>query len=248
MPKLKMLGCRIHSHSCAEDTEVIVPKQFLPLSREKMPRSSGNHRLSQGYERNQLEWYAGFWHADISQWGQRSPKPSNFDDPKWRCVTGRRECAEGQRSIRIQAAMDRFSKAMGQASLPVVTARGGLFAFSRLMAATFPGAQTSILDQGTLSIDGKALHRITIEEPAFSAELLQALTKSVPLTSILILQLTCSSRALHLYKSIRQIAARYIQAVTYGDYRKVDNVLLPFAYSQTLNGQRQWALRLTMFS
>lgn len=36
----------------------------------------------------------------------------------------------------------------------------------------------------------------------------------------------------------------YVRVVTYGDYREVDQTLIPHQYSQTLNGQKQWTLQL----
>jgi hypothetical protein len=73
--------------------------------------------------------------------------------------------AEGLRSIRIHGRIGNILESNGvKHSLPTATALVGLFAFPKLMMATSPGAQTSVLDQGTVVIDGKSLLRVTIQE------------------------------------------------------------------------------------
>jgi hypothetical protein len=153
---------------------------------------------------------------------------------------------EGQRSIRIRGKIGTVLESNGvKHSLPLATATGGIFAFPRLLMSTFPSAQTSVFDRGTVVVDGKSLQLITVQEPASLAETPLATDQpSVvdlyfdPSTHLLVK----SMAAVQLDTSDRQ---RYLQAVTYGDYRPVDGIQLPFSYSQTLNGQRQWSLQLT---
>jgi hypothetical protein len=37
----------------------------------------------------------------------------------------------------------------------------------------------------------------------------------------------------------------FLREITYDDYREVGNVMIPFRYTQTLNGQNQWTLQLS---
>jgi len=230
----------------AEDTEVIVPKAVLPLSRKDA--AALQEIIDFLKATNGTNWSGMQASGTLTSpsGDSEAQSPATLTIQNGDAFRLDVNAPEGQRSIRIQGSYGQILESDGvKHSLPVVTARGGLFAFSRLMAATFPGAQTSILDQGTLSIDGKALHRITIEEPAFSG--------GTPASAdqVSAVDLYFDSATHLLIKSVASVQidsadrARYVQAVTYGDYRKVDNVLLPFAYHKTLNGQRQWALQLT---
>jgi hypothetical protein len=157
------------------------------------------------------------------------------------------EASDGQRSIRIKGSTGQILDSKGiNHYLPLATARGGFVAFPKLMIAAFPEEQISVLDQGMVSIDGKPLRRLTIEEPLFEgttpATYNQVSTTDFyfdPTTHLLIK----SVGSVQLDSADRE---RYLQAITYSDYQLVDNVLLlPFAYVQTLNGQRQWAFQAT---
>lgn len=154
--------------------------------------------------------------------------------------------AEGQRSIRIRGLVGQILESDGKKhSLPPVTARMGLFAFPLLMDSSFPTNQTAVLDRGSISVNGAILHRITVERPLFAKkEASQGGQTAVvdlyfdPSTHLLVK----SVASVQLDSTDRE---RYVQAVTYSDYRKVGTILLPFSYSQTLNGQPQWSLQLT---
>jgi hypothetical protein len=39
--------------------------------------------------------------------------------------------------------------------------------------------------------------------------------------------------------------SRYVEVVTYSDYRSVGTSMIPFKIHQSLNGQPQWTLQLT---
>ena len=73
---------------------------------------------------------------------------------------------QGTRTIRLLGAFGAIQEADGtkQFLLPS-TAAQGLAAFPQLRAATFPTSQTSIYDKGTVTIDGKTLHRLAVERP-----------------------------------------------------------------------------------
>ncbi len=152
----------------------------------------------------------------------------------------------GERSIRIYGPYGEILESNGvRHPLPATTAMSGLFAFPRLLAATFPDAAMTVLERGMVSIDGQSLHRVTIEIPDLSSE------SSSPAGDISVIDLYFDPATSLLVKSAvsvqldSQDRAIYLQVVTYSDYQKVEGILLPFTYSQTLNGQRQWTLQLT---
>lgn len=153
---------------------------------------------------------------------------------------------EGERSIRIHGNIGQIQESDGQSHrLPLATAANGLLAFPKLLDSSFPTAQTSLLDRGLVSIEGKALRRITIETP------LDVTGGSLSPAQISLVDLYFDPASGLLIKSVSSAQLdsadreRYVLAVTYGDYRKVDSLLLPLTLSQTLNGQRQWSLQLT---
>jgi hypothetical protein len=153
--------------------------------------------------------------------------------------------AEGERSIRINGVMGSILESNGvKHTLPPANALGGLFAFPKLIMGTFPDTQTSVVDQGTAVVEGKSLHRITVQEPVSS----EATPLATDQPSVVDLYFDPATHLL--VKSVASVQldtadrARYMQAITYSDYRDVNGILLPFAYSQTLNGQRQWSLQL----
>ncbi|WP_213807732.1 hypothetical protein [Granulicella sp. dw_53] len=152
----------------------------------------------------------------------------------------------GQRSTRIHGTSGIIQESNGtKHTLPPATALDGLFAFPQLMMITFPDAQTSVLDRGTVAINGRSLHRISVQH-TFSTE-----ATSVTVTQPTIVDLYFDPTTHLLLKSAAWIQvdtadrAKYLQVVTYGDYQTVNGIVLPFSYSQTLNGQRQWSLQLT---
>ena len=155
------------------------------------------------------------------------------------------ETPKGQRSIRIDKNLGETADVDGKRLLmPPATAKAGLLAFPKLLASTFPAENTSFVDRGQVQIDGKPLHRITVEETAFAGEAVPD-SRDVDVTDLyfdpashLLLK---SVSAIQLDSADRQ---RYLVVVTYGDYQKVGESLVPNLYWQSLNGQKQWTLRL----
>ncbi|HLH37143.1 MAG TPA: hypothetical protein VKX41_20895 [Alloacidobacterium sp.] len=155
------------------------------------------------------------------------------------------ETPTGQRSTRISGSYGKTLEVDGKSfPIPPATAKAGLFAFPRLLVSNFPNSNTSFIDRGQISVDGKLLHRITVEESAFPAEVVldqQGINVTDlyfdPTTHLLLK----SAAAVQLDTADRQ---RYLIVVTYGDYQKVQDSLVPLVYSQTLNGQPQWTLHL----
>jgi hypothetical protein len=156
------------------------------------------------------------------------------------------QTAKGVRSIRLSGAMGETQHETGtRTSVPPSTAAIGLFAFSQLFTRNFSVNDLSVVDRGIIQIEGNALHRITLEVPyerknadgsGHDRDLATDLYFD-PASHLLI-------KSANLIRLGNSGAANLLRVVTYTDYREVNAMLIPFRYTQTLNGQRQWVLQL----
>jgi hypothetical protein len=130
--------------------------------------------------------------------------------------------------------------------IPRATAKTGLFYFPRLLTSSFPTPTTRLIDQGQVQVAGQLLHRITVCEPLTNTQQ----TDTDP-TRLSLVDLYFDTTSHLLIKSAASIQldsadrARYVQVITYGDYRAVQSGLIPFQIHQSLNGQAQWTLQLS---
>jgi hypothetical protein len=230
----------------AEDGDVVVPKPIFPLGQKNtsaLEVVASFLKAVNGAAWNGMQ-ATGTLTYPSGQTPQQSPATLTIQSgDSYRLDI---EASDGQRSIRIKGTTGQILDSKGvNHYLPLATARGGFLAFPKLMIAAFPAEQTSVLDQGMVSIGGKPLRRITLEEPVFAG--------TTPTTSdqVSTTDLYFDPTTHLLVKSVGSVQLdsadreHYLQAITYSDYRTVDSMLLPFAYSQTLNGQSQWALQVT---
>jgi hypothetical protein len=151
----------------------------------------------------------------------------------------------GQRSTRISGPSGASLGDDGKTFyMPPVTARGGLVAFPLLLVSTFPDPTATIVDRGQVQLDGRSLHRITIEEEVFPAQ--SALSPDD--LNVTDLYFDPSSHLLIKSASFVQIdssnRARYLIVVTYGNYQAFNGSLVPLDLAETMNGQIQWILQL----
>lgn len=154
--------------------------------------------------------------------------------------------SQGVRSIRISDAIGVVQQDNGtQQTLPAATAKNGLVAFPPLLSSTLPDSKTTLLDHGLIQIEGKSLHRITLERVVLPGD------PTPEKNNISVLDLYFDPDSHLLIKSAERVQldssdrARYLRVTTYADYRQVDGMLIPYQYIQTLNGQKQWTLNLT---
>lgn len=153
---------------------------------------------------------------------------------------------KGIRSIRISDTSGQIEDGKGKKSfIPNTTAKAGILAFPRLLENSFPGPKVTLVDQGTVQIEGRPLHRITLAESIFPGVVKQQTTN----VSLIDLYFDPSSHLLIKSAGYSQLdykdRQRYLIVVTYGDYQNVQGNLIPLSYSQSLNGQPQWTLQLT---
>ncbi|MGB6304587.1 MAG: hypothetical protein WBF45_12635, partial [Acidobacteriaceae bacterium] len=134
----------------------------------------------------------------------------------------------GERSTRISGSDGKTLEVDGKSFfMPPATAKAGLLAFPKLLLTTFPPSNTSFIDRGLIQIGGQSMHRITLEEPIFSGQT-NAVRQNItvidlyfdPSTHLLLK----SASAVQLDSVDRE---RYLIVVSYGNYQKVQESLVP---------------------
>ncbi|WP_348269687.1 hypothetical protein P8936_15230 [Edaphobacter paludis] len=156
------------------------------------------------------------------------------------------ETSSGPLSVRISLNHGAIQEPDGrQFPVPPDTAATGIFQFAQLRLSNFPGEAESLLDRGPIVVDGVSLHRMTVEFPSVSRDPATGAHKGIatdlyfdPVSHLLVKSAN----------SIRLDGGHdndFLRVITYGDYRKVGDSMIPFSYTQTLNGQKQWTLQLT---
>jgi hypothetical protein len=153
---------------------------------------------------------------------------------------------KGEMSIRIHGGLGKIKSGDGtMSSMPFDTAMSGLFPFARPRLKNFPGARGSLLDHGLTTIGGTELHRITFEVPTIGRN---PVTKSRQTVAT---DLYFNPTSHLLVKSSTSITiadgrnVKFLFVVTYGDYRKVGTSMVPFRYTEAMNGEQYWTLQLS---
>jgi hypothetical protein len=153
------------------------------------------------------------------------------------------QAAQGPISIRIFNKVGKIQEANGSIHfLPPDTAASGIFQFQLPRLAKFPVPSASLTDRGLVSVNGAQLHRLTFEAPSGATGTHGAHTVVTDLyfdpTTHLMAK---SANSIHL----NGIGNSFLRVISYSDYRPVGGVMIPFLYTQTLDGQKQWTLQLT---
>jgi len=154
------------------------------------------------------------------------------------------QTAQGGTSIRISRRYGKIQSADGQMLLlPPNTAESGLFQFELPRLTGFPNPSASLIDHGLNLVGGMQLRRLTYEflvgnPSAKNKETVVTDLYFDPSTKLLIK----SSNAIRLNGANN---TSFLRVITYDDYRLVSGAMIPFRYTQTLDGQKQWTLQLT---
>lgn len=149
----------------------------------------------------------------------------------------------GMESFRIDGQLGKVRGADGKLSLiPSDPASLAIFPFEIPRATAILTSQISLHDRGVVSVGGTELHRITYEVPGGSAAL-------TPQTTAVDLYFDPSTHVLVKTASLVRLARSrpvfFLSVVTYSDYRKVDGILIPFRYTETLEGELSRTLQLS---
>jgi hypothetical protein len=153
---------------------------------------------------------------------------------------------KGEMSLRIHGPVGKIQGTGGPAeTIPPETAAAGIFPFGLVRTLHFPGRETSLIDHGLTTVAGVQLHRITVETPSVGRD---PVTKSRR-TIAIDLYFDPASHLLAKSVSSSSIAdgrnAKFLRVVTYSDYRKVGAAMVPFRYSESMDGQQYWVLQLS---
>ena len=97
--------------------------------------------------------------------------------------------------------------------------------------------RSSVLDHGVTVIDGMNLHRVTIEQQLSPKKNIATDLYFDPKTHLLIK----TANAIRPDGSQSEL----LRVITYGDFRPVDGVMIPFLCTQVLDGQKQWTIQLS---
>lgn len=155
------------------------------------------------------------------------------------------QTANGTQSIRINGRMGKMQSADGRVdSLSPATASTGLVQFPVLRTVDFRSQSISLTDQGSTSVDGLTLHRLRMESGAVAAKVGAPTPRTTvtdfyfdPKTNLLIK----SANSIRLAGS----GSDQIRVTTYEDYRQVNGSMIPFRFTQSLDGQVLWTLQLS---
>ena len=156
------------------------------------------------------------------------------------------QTSKGEESIRIDGRIGKIQGSDGRIFLiPSDTASLELFPFEMVRTANFPGPEASLLDRGIVSVGGVQLHRITYEFPSIASDSVAKLQQvnAIDLYFDPISHLLIKSASLILLADSRPI--RFLSVVTYGDYRKVGTSMIPFRYTESLEGQQSRTLHIS---
>lgn len=149
-------------------------------------------------------------------------------------------------SIRIHGPVGKIRDGDGAAvTMPPETALAGLYPFGRFRRASVRSTSTSISDRGVSTVGGVQLHRISVEYASLGKSSSVGARETIvtdlyfdPTTHLLV-QSASTEKA----SSGRQ--ASFLIVVSYGDYRTVGTSLIPFRYTETIEGQLYSTLQLS---
>jgi len=152
----------------------------------------------------------------------------------------------GEMSLRIHGQLGKVQGGGGPArTIPSETAAVGIFPFGLVRTTHFPGPGTSLIDHGLTAVGGVQLHRITVETPSIGRDPVTKARRMIaidlyfdPASHLLVKSASSSLVALgH--------SSRFLRVVTYSDYRKVGAAMVPFRYTESMDGQQYWVLQLS---
>jgi hypothetical protein len=154
--------------------------------------------------------------------------------------------ANGTSSLRMDGDTQIFQDVDGtRKSMDARDAVAGLFAFPPLMETNFPSAKMTLIDLGIQTVDGSNLHGISFERlwPNNRVD-----GNGNPLTMATNLYFDPQSHLL--IKSANAVlgsdsnSEQLLQVTSYGDYRAVNGMQVPYLYRATVDGQILWTLQL----
>jgi len=128
---------------------------------------------------------------------------------------------------------------------PFESAHSGIAAFTLPRDSGLLDGKASLIDRGLVKIDGISMRFITLHT-ALHAKNAAASAPGIVTTDLyfdpakhLLMKSATSVRLPH------EGNTDYLRVISFDDYREIDGMLLPYRFTQTLNGQLQWTLQLS---
>jgi hypothetical protein len=156
---------------------------------------------------------------------------------------------KGQTSTRIERLLGKIQSEAGSiATLTAQTAAGGIFPFELARSAGKLGPTSSLRDQGLTTVGGLQLHRITLERATVGKNP----TTNLRNTEAIDLYFDPSTHLLVKSSVLVPLAANrsasVLSVVSYSDYRLVGTTLVPFCFTETIQGEQSRILQLKSVS
>lgn len=131
-------------------------------------------------------------------------------------------------------------------SFPAGSAMLSGFFFASALSIDFSQAGLSVVDRGLTTLDDSGtLHRISVQIPVSEPKADGSLKIAyLPVDFYFDPNTHLLSKAAALVTLGDDSTQKYLRVTTFGDYRQVNGLLVPFHYYETLNGQREWTLQL----
>jgi len=125
------------------------------------------------------------------------------------------------------------------------TAILGIFPFEIAGRAAPQAKNAALLDHGIASNSGQSLHRLTLELSSMSWDSVRKSQAILPVDLYFdpATHLLIKSACYVFIPGGKQIP--FLSVVTYGDYRRVGASMVPFLYSETLDGQPYRTVQLS---
>jgi hypothetical protein len=153
----------------------------------------------------------------------------------------------GIRSERVDGAAGAMRSEDGNTvQLPALAVASGMIPLPSTLADASTDNRDSLIDGGIVEVEGARLHKVTFIRPLFS-ESRSAQPPAPPLITDFFFDPTSHL----LIKSVDAIvlnpnsSARHLRVITYDDYRPVSGAIIPFRYTETVDGRSAWSLQFT---
>ena len=159
--------------------------------------------------------------------------------------------AVGNRSIRMDGPLGGMKSETGAVTvLPPATSSAGLVSLPELLSTAVHDPTVSLIDEGITQIDDRPLHRVAYIRPQSKRAFEHPSAMLPPLATDFYFDesthfLVRSVDAVHLQASDRSSHQRVL---LYSDFRAAAGVMLPYRYSEFLDGRFVWEILLTEVS
>jgi hypothetical protein len=130
-------------------------------------------------------------------------------------------------------------------NVPLRNCAVGLVAFPKLLSSDPANATMSVTDGGMVSLDNQELHKISIQYLITSVHPNPSDERTHIVSDLYFGPDHLLYKSASLVEAIPWSAERYLEVVSYSDYRWNNGVQIPFHMRDTLDGQVNWDLQLT---